>query len=324
MKKNIIDRFMAGDYPKEVADAFGSWLVEPDGQDAKDDALYRQWEAKSAEDITDSTLVRRNKLSVLHRHTEKSRTGSRMPVRLASLAVAFAIVVALTDLSWHLLRSKSGKEPSSICMVTSNHSKGEFSLPDGTVVWLNNGSSLSYESNYSSSSKRCVTLEGEGYFDVVSDGRPFFVTAGDLTVRVLGTRFCVRHSGLYNEDQITLVSGSVRIEGGNVSPVTLSPGEQLTYDRMLGGSTVRTVDTGDYVSWIRPVMEFDDLPLGKVLENLEHRYLVKVTTAGDVDLDRRITLKVGDEAKEKIFSIVSFLADCNVRFIDDGHVVLVR
>ena len=127
-----------------------------------------------------------------------------------------------------------------------------------------------------------------------------------------------------SRDQVTLVSGSVRVKGEGIQAVTLSPGEQLSYDRLLGDSTVRTVDTGDYVSWIRSQISLEDCTLGKVIENLEHRYRVKVSTLGDIDLDQHITLKINDESKEKIFTVLSFLADCELRIIDEGNIVLIR
>ena len=58
-KKNIINRFMSGSFPDEVKLAFGSWLTDPEDQQEKEDALYSEWEALSARDISDSTLERR-------------------------------------------------------------------------------------------------------------------------------------------------------------------------------------------------------------------------------------------------------------------------
>lgn len=242
-----------------------------------------------------------------------------------AVAAAAALIAGFFGLGLGIRsHSNTPSATSEVCMVTSSNSKGEFQLPDGTSVWLNIGSSLSYNSNFEKASVREVKLDGEAYFDVAKDGRSFVVNAGDLQVSVLGTRFAVRHTPLYERDQVTLVSGSVRVKGEGIQAVTLSPGEQLSYDHLLGDSTVRTVDTGDYVSWIRSQISLEDCTLGKVIENLEHRYRVKVSTLGDIDLDQHITLKINDESKEKIFTVLSFLADCELRIIDEGNIVLIR
>lgn len=326
-KKNIINRFMSGSFPDEVKLAFGSWLTDPEDQQEKEDALYSEWEALSARDISDSTLERRRKLNLIHRHMEgeKQKTLRSRFMYFVAVAAAAALIAGFFGLGRGIRsHSNTPSATSEVCMVTSSNSKGEFKLPDGTSVWLNIGSSLSYNSNFEKASVREVKLDGEAYFDVAKDGRSFVVNAGDLQVSVLGTRFAVRHTPLYERDQVTLVSGSVRVKGVGIQAVTLSPGEQLSYDRLLGDSTVRTVDTGDYVSWIRSQISLEDCTLGKVIENLEHRYRVKVSTLGDIDLDQHITLKINDESKEKIFTVLSFLADCELRIIDEGNIVLIR
>ena len=58
---------MSGSFPDEVKLAFGSWLTDPEDQQEKEDALYSEWEALSARDISDSTLERRRKLNLIHR-----------------------------------------------------------------------------------------------------------------------------------------------------------------------------------------------------------------------------------------------------------------
>ena len=324
-KKDIISRYMSGSFTDEVRDAFGSRLSSPEDQQAKEDALYSEWEALAARDISDSTLDRRRKLSLIHRHIEQERKRSR-PRTWAYIAaglVSLALIAGLFSLSHSIRQSQPDAAASSVCLVSSSTSKGEFTLPDGTSVWLNIGSTLSYDSDFENAAIREVKLDGEAYFDVTKDGRPFTVKAGDFAVKVLGTRFAVRHTPLYDQDLVTLVSGSVNVSGESLGGFTLSPGEQLSYDRMLGKTSVRNVDTGDFVSWIRPHLSLEDCPLSKVIENLEHRYRVKVSTVGDIDLSSRITLKINNEPKEKIFTILSFLADCELRIIDEENVILI-
>ncbi len=103
-------------------------------------------------------------------------------------------------------------------------------LPDGTRVWLNAGSKLTYPGTFPAS-RREVQLEGEAYFDVARNpGAPFSVHAGKITVGVLGTCFNVK---AYTEDsdvETTLISGKVQVTLDNEPEKTilLSPHEKLT------------------------------------------------------------------------------------------------
>jgi len=103
-------------------------------------------------------------------------------------------------------------------------------LSDGTTVWLNAGSKLSYPDVFTGD-KRVVSLEGEAFFDVARHvDMPFFVHAGKVTVKVLGTRFDVK---AYRGDaavSTTLISGKVQVmmDGEPDKKIVLSPNEKLT------------------------------------------------------------------------------------------------
>ena len=169
---------MSGSFPDEVKLAFGSWLTDPEDQQEKEDALYSEWEALSARDISDSTLERRRKLNLIHRHMEgeKQKTLRSRFMSFVAVAAAAALIAGFFGLGRGIRsHSNTPSATSEVCMVTSSNSKGEFQLPDGTSVWLNIGSSLSYNSNFEKASVREVKLDGEAYFDVAKDGRSFVV-----------------------------------------------------------------------------------------------------------------------------------------------------
>ena len=114
-------------------------------------------------------------------------------------------------------------------VLTSTH-KSEVTLPDGTIVWLNNNTKLIYPEAFSST-ERSVYLEGEAYFKVTKNkARPFVVKSQGQEIKVLGTSFNVRNRP--NEDlaETTLISGAVSLRFNNDSvPVRLNPNEQITY-----------------------------------------------------------------------------------------------
>jgi ferric-dicitrate binding protein FerR (iron transport regulator) len=115
-------------------------------------------------------------------------------------------------------------------IVAQKGSRSQSRLPDGTVVWLNAGSSISYEENFSGPVRE-VKLEGEAYFDVARNvNKPFIVRAGSIDIRVLGTSFNVKSYPSDKTVETTLIHGLVQVTGTHDSvhaPVLLHPNEKL-------------------------------------------------------------------------------------------------
>jgi len=107
-------------------------------------------------------------------------------------------------------------------------SRVSFNLPDGTVGWLNSGSSLTFSLPFNSNRK--IALNGEAWFDVShNDKSPFEISAGNSKVKVLGTSFNVSaYSGDYIE--IVLQNGKIEFYPGNLSQkVTMTPSQKLIF-----------------------------------------------------------------------------------------------
>jgi transmembrane sensor len=133
---------------------------------------------------------------------------------------------------------------------TLSTAKGEtyhVRLPDGSVVWLNAASSLTYAANLNSHGKRRVKLEGEGYFEVAKDkAHPFVVEGNGQEVEVLGTHFNVNAYRDETAIATTLLEGSVKVITKNLQQI-LKPGQQA----LNTGSviTVSEVNTENITAW---------------------------------------------------------------------------
>ena len=147
---------------------------------------------------------------------------------LASLVV---FVIASTVFIWIYSRSSPAIIPQSQeTIAVQNGSRSRSMLPDGTTVWLNAGSKLFYDDNFSGATRE-VRLEGEAFFDVVKQPqRPFIVHTSGIDIKVLGTSFNVKS---YPDDktvETTLYHGSVKIFRENESEksaIVLKPNEKV-------------------------------------------------------------------------------------------------
>ena len=120
------------------------------------------------------------------------------------------------------------KNPSSI--------RSKIKLPDGTKVWLNAASEISYPEKFSTVRK--VKLKGEAYFEVVEDKESPFVVQTHLSrVKVLGTSFNIKAYGDDKENFISLLTGKVTISKAlEIEEFLLNPGEQLIINRENGSA----------------------------------------------------------------------------------------
>lgn len=113
---------------------------------------------------------------------------------------------------------------------TSPGSKSKILLPDGTSVWLNADSKLTYNDDFNDT-KREVYLVGEAYFDVAKNKeKPFIIHTPVIDLKVLGTAFNVRSYDNDKETETVLVHGSVEVlfkSSGNDKKIVLKPGEKL-------------------------------------------------------------------------------------------------
>jgi len=154
-------------------------------------------------------------------------------------------------------------------------------LPDGTQVWLNAASTLTYAIG-GATRERLVQLDGEAYFEVARDpDRPFRVVSRGHVVEVLGTHFNVNS---YPDEPLvrtTLVEGAVRVSAdSDQRPVMLAPGEQALWAE---GSplTVRKVDVAQAVAWKNGKFNFNDSDVATVMRELSRWYDVDVIVEGE-------------------------------------------
>ena len=148
-------------------------------------------------------------------------------------------------------------------------------LSDGTKVILNAATTFRYPTSFGEKN-RMVYLEGEAYFEVAKDSaREFWVHAGAMDVKVLGTSFNVKAYERLETVATTLVEGSVEVACAGKS-FQIVPGEQFVYDKNNRVMDVRMVDTESYVSWKDGYYKFRQTTLEEIMETLSVWYGLNV------------------------------------------------
>lgn len=192
-------------------------------------------------------------------------------------------------------------------------------LSDGTRVTLNAGSSLKYPVSFSDST-RTVYLQGEAFFEVTHNGKPFIVSNEQQNIRVLGTSFNV--SAYANEPAVltTLVEGKVQIEAPGGKAV-LAPGEQ---SKLFGNQlTVEKVNTSQYTSWINGKFEFNRDNMDIVIKRLSRWYDFNYEFENKDAVNYHFTGRL--DSDQPISSILQMLeATSDIRFETNGKTIVVK
>jgi hypothetical protein len=165
-------------------------------------------------------------------------------------------------------------------MTTPRGGQHKLVLSDGTRVWLNAQTTLTYPV-YFTGRERVVKLTGEAYFEVAHDGaKPFKVNSAGQEVQVLGTSFDIK---AYSEDpiiQTTLLTGLVKLSANN-NYVVLKPGQQASLEDNKGFS-VNEVDPNEAIAWKNGYFLFKNEGIESVMRTIARWYDVDVSYQGDV------------------------------------------
>ena len=193
-----------------------------------------------------------------------------------------------------------------------------FTMSDGTRVWINAASTLKYPAKFAADS-RTVYASGEIYLEAAKDaGRPFYVVVDGITVKVLGTSFNIRAYADENDTKVTLLEGKIAAQI-NDKEYTLTPGKQLKRDKTFGETSVRTVDPAEIVSWTRGYYIFKKARLQEVVNTLKNWYGVNIRLSSGAS-DIIYTGVVNKEEKLEVFlrrleEVSNVKCSCNGKFV---------
>lgn len=176
-------------------------------------------------------------------------------------------------------------------------------LPDGSRVYLNQGSEITYPASFGQ--ERNVKLRGEGFFEVMSDpASPFIVYSGRVAVTVLGTSFNVKETNGNQQVEVSVESGKVRMSmEENGQYLNLEAGDR---GRSSGGELhMEEQSDPNYLSWKTKDFKFVNKALDEVLPVLEDSYHIRIHS-GKVDTgDLRITSTYREQSADAIMETIA-------------------
>ena len=206
---------------------------------------------------------------------------------------------------------------------TSRGKECNLVLSDGTKVWLNAESSLTFPESFNGATRE-VSLKGEAYFEVVHDApHPFIVKSEYLTTQVLGTVFDVRAYSR-KDASVTLVEGSVEVKPSDTpdsSPVVINPGQQA----FIAGGVLKTQETDTYPLTQRKsgLFYFHESPMLHIMGEIGRWYNRTVVFESSSAMTTRFHFVA--ERKESLYNIIRCLNELdniNIEIEADGSIVV--
>lgn len=292
----------------------------------------------------------------------KAKFERRLRKRIFRASAIAIPLLALSILAGHFLFStknllrpqlaETAKPPSRAVneIATRNGSRTSLILPDGTKVWLNAGSRLSYDSGFGKNLRE-VSLTGEGYFDVVRNKeKPFIIHASKINIKVLGTEFNVKSYPSDKTTEASLISGSIEVTFNDQprKKVILKPNEKLVVDNFkLSSQLAQTTDnspgknsrpdipkdiavrnltheikTGEIIetSWVENKLLFQNESFDEIARKLERWYGVTIKFKNERLKDTHLTGSFTNETIRQALDALKFTADFNYSIDSDNGI----
>lgn len=169
--------------------------------------------------------------------------------------------------------------------------KFQLVLSDGTKIYLNAGSAITYPSFFMDNQPRKVELSGEGFFEVTSSEKmPFYVDTNGLDVKVTGTKFNI---AFYKEEttmQTVLVEGKISLlNDDHTSVLDIKPSQLALWDNTTEQIEVKKVDVSLYTSWIEGNLIFKNASFKSIVSKLERHFAVEIQVNHDFLLQQSFT-----------------------------------
>ncbi len=238
-------------------------------------------------------------------------------------AVLLLPILALNVFQFVTHQSQRVDAPAELVMneiKTSSGLRSTFSLPDGTVVWLNGDTKIRYPVHFQENERR-IQLEGEAYFEVTPDRqRPFIVDLGSLRVQALGTAFnCMAYPG---EDLVetALTEGKVKVtrvlEGVEKGEYTLDPGQVITYKLNSGKFFLEEGNIDKHVAWRSGKFVFRNDPLEVVCQKLGRWFNAEIVIKDESLKDYAFTGTFREEGLNDILELIGLTSPISYKITE--------
>lgn len=324
----LLKKYRTGNYSEQELNDLIEVLKSPVHDDAVEVLMNLHWEDDCKNTVIGDEERFNHILSEIHHNINLKSTkvikpswSKRLYVGLSRVA-AIIVIPLIIALIVSISRQQSNLAVLQNTVSVPFGATSEFDLPDGTHIWLNAGSKLTYPLSFANQPNRVVVLNGEGFFNVKKDQKsPFVVKMNGMDVKVTGTTFNARAYSDEPNVTVALVEGSVLLgkqttENNFAKTSGLRPMEVAVLNKTSKQFTLtQKTDLTKYTAWTQGITVFDNDPILDVTAKLEKLYNVHVVIPDNELLQYRLTATFENEPLERALKIISLSSPVDYKII---------
>ena len=233
-----------------------------------------------------------------------ARQGGATINKIADGALAYAATQKDTAMAYNTLSTPRGGQH-------------QLTLSDGTKVWLNAASSITYPVSFAGNERK-VSVTGEAYFEVVHNAKmPFRVTVDGQTIEDIGTHFNINAYGDEPAVTTTLIEGAIKLSSSGASAL-LKPGQAASLNN--NRYVVTAADINSAIAWKNGLFRFDDNPIQSLMRQLARWYDVEVSYEGTVT-NHEFAGEI--RRNTNLSNVLDILAQSGIHFRVEGRKLIV-
>lgn len=303
----LLEKFRSGDMTSEELQDLKSLMDTTSDQELRD-ILMSEWDKFDHYSPLPDEKVEKlyEKMNIKGGNVHRNRVSLKNYWMQIAASILFIIAGSLTVLTYMQNKTISSLAEQNVVIRSGDYGKSLVTLPDGTIVYLNAKSSLTYSQDFGRESRN-VALSGEGFFEVKKDiKKQFTVKTGYMDITVLGTKFNVYAYQDKDIVEMSLVEGSVNI--ATVLPpyknINVKPNEKVTYYKKTGELKHESTSNEAETAWMKKELVFRSEKLENVFSCLSRKFAVSFNVEDESLLDDIYTGTFEDENIESILKVL--------------------
>jgi transmembrane sensor len=292
----LITKALSGDALPDELILLDTWRKSSAANEVKFNEMEKIWlhAAQSELEINTDAAWQKVKLK-----TEQRKLT--VPLYQQTWLRVAAVLAVITTVGWFGFRFAYNPM---VTIETAAMEQKEIQLPDGSKVWLNENSKLSYHKKLNGE-KRNVQLEGEAFFEVVKNpAQPFVMEAAQATTEVLGTSFNLKVLTGTLEAELSVATGKVRFTSANQKEAIAVAGQKVAIDKNGEIEMLSAPVSVNDMAWKTRKLVFNNTPLKDVFTTLENYFKIEIKVENPNILNCHFTAEFNNPKLEQVLDVL--------------------
>ena len=323
--KNLLKKYFNSELSVTEFNSFSKYISNDKNKEEIFAEMYSLWIDQNSDTTVpikeNQALLDKIKLKIAVNKQTSQIKKIRLYSILYKIVALFIIALFVTNIYLFNKNTENNFSNNTQKISVPFGSTSRITLPDGSIVSVNSGSTISYNSDFINNRK--INLDGEAYFEVVKSKKTFIVSTylGDIEVK--GTSFNVKAYEENGRFETTLVEGSVTIRNidGTIEK-TILPNEQAVCTSKK--IKIQKVDVNLHTSWMSNILIFKEEPLNNLVLTLRRKYNVSFNFENEELLKIKFTGTIRNESISEVMSMISKTAQISCSFDKKKRIIVFK